>query len=300
MLRFKRILVSTTLLLSQISAYAWWDAGHMIVANIAYSNLNSKTKSEVNKLLPLMAQENTSKHKYDYNKSHPNQTFMSLSTWADDLKSYPNYLSTMTTWHYIEDAYSIDDTEIPEIIPRDNAVNAINQLVRSLKSSNANENVKVRNLSLIIHFIGDLHQPLHASELYSVDFPNSDRGGNLYDISYVESGGYQIRNLHKLWDSAINLYPSYGYSYNVNDRSSIEKISKLIMAAVPLSDVSKEAYDLDVSNWQSESHQLGRKAHDTPLGKTPSDSYISNNTKVVERQLALAGYRLANVLNSTL
>lgn len=295
---FTRSFVLALLLLLNLSAKAWWEAGHMAVANIAYSNLTPIAKSKIDKLLPLMAVENTIKYKYDFNKSHPNYTFMALSKWPDDLKAYPNYLSTMTTWHYIEDAYSVDETKIPETTPRDNIVNALEQLKRSLNSDKANDYVKVRSLSLIIHFVGDIHQPLHTAELYSVDFPKSDRGGNLFDVNYVEANGYQIRNLHKLWDSGINLFPSYGYSYNVSDRSSIEKISEKVMKQVPIAAVAKEAYDLDVKHWQAESHQFGVAAHDLPIGCTPSEQYISKNTSVVERQLALAGYRLANLLNT--
>ncbi len=294
---FKKCGMSFLMCCFSIAANAWWEAGHMTVANIAYAHLSPSAKEKIDKLLPLMAAENTVKYKYDFNPAHPNYTFMALSKWADDLKAYPNYLSTMTTWHYIESPYVIDDTKVPELIPRDNVVTALDQLKRSLNSEKANDYVKVRNLSLIIHFVGDIHQPLHTIELYSVDFPKSDRGGNLYDVKYTEANGYEIRNLHKLWDSGINLFPSYGYSYNVSDKASIDKISQKVMEAVPLSEVAKEAYDLDVTHWKTESYQLGVQAHEVPLGSVPSANYIEKNTDAVERQLALAGYRLANLLN---
>jgi hypothetical protein len=53
-------------------------------------------------------------------------------------------------------------------------------------------------LRLLIHYLGDLHQPLHAAEAFSIQFPNGDRGGNSWNIS---SGNPNITQLHALWDS---------------------------------------------------------------------------------------------------
>jgi hypothetical protein len=290
------IITFVTAISFSLSAQAWWDGGHMIVANIAYLYLTPKAKASINELMPYMAYENTIKHRYDYRPSHPNYTFMSLSHWADDIKSYPNFIRGFTTWHYIEDAYSIDNTPTPALVPRDNVVTAINNLKSSLHSKAANPYVKVRALALLIHFVGDIHQPLHAGELYSKQFPHGDRGGNSYAISYYEADGYKINNLHKLWDSAIAVYPKLGFRYNVNDEPSIDVLSRKIAEALP-KDKLLVANDLNPKHWQKESHLLAINAHQTPYNQVPPTTYIEENSKVLKRQLALAGYRLAGLLN---
>jgi hypothetical protein len=290
-------LITTFFLLTYATlSCAWWDGGHMVVANIAYQYLTPKAKAKVLDLLPNMACENTSRRQYDFNRNHPNYTFMAMSHWADDIKTYPNFLNTMSTWHYIEDGYSNDGTPYPTP-PRDNVVWAIKTLKRVLYSTKANPYVKTRTLAFVVHFIGDIHQPLHTAELYSSQFHHGDRGGNQYNISYMELDGYEIRNLHKLWDSALNLFPQLGYRYNVSLPEDIDALSYKIMQDVPLESVKKQVKDLEPKHWQQESHALAIKAHEVELGGTPSQVYMDENTKAVEKQLAIAGYRLAEFLN---
>lgn len=60
------------------------------------------------------------------------------------------------------------------------------------------------HLRLLIHYIGDIHQPLHASSRYTIDYPKGDEGGNDFRIKVTHKGlGERPNNLHSLWDSII-------------------------------------------------------------------------------------------------
>lgn len=282
------------------NSYAWWEAGHMLVADIAYANLTLKAKKEVKILLPLMDLESTSRNSYKYNSINPNYTLMSVALWPDNLHAFPNYLSVSKTWHYIEDAYSNDGTTTPSAIPRDNVVWAINQFRQHLSLTKANKSSRARALSYLVHFVGDIHQPLHTAEYYSKELHSGDRGGNLYQIYYKEDNGDVIKNLHSLWDSALLLFPSKNYPHNVNSVKDVHSIMKLITKDYPKSYFANKIKILDPSLWQQESHQLAINAHEIPLGSAPDSSYLNQNTQLAEQQIVLAGYRLAQLLNQIL
>ncbi len=282
-----------------VKAYSWWEAGHMLVANIAYHHLNATAKNEVKRLMQLMDVESTPRNSYAYDKRHPQYTFMAISLWADNLYAYPNYLSVSKTWHYIQHAYSPDGTPFPEA-PRDNVVWAIKQFRQHLSLKQANDYDKSRSLSYIVHFLGDIHQPLHTAEFFSKDLPHGDRGGNDYKIEYREPDGEKLTNLHALWDSGAALYPSKGYMYNVSDPKEIDALTKVIMQDFPTNYFSNKAKIMDPEVWEAESHAIAIEAHQTPIGAVPETSYLEKSSLVIEEQIALAGYRLAHLLNQAL
>jgi hypothetical protein len=299
---FRKIAIVSCFLLALLSnqAYAWWEAGHMLVANIAYQHLTLKSKKELKRLIQFMAVESTQRRNYDYDSKYPNYTLMYLALWPDDLGTFPNYLKTTKKWHYIEDAYSIDGTKFPEVIPRENVVWAINEMRNHLSQRYGNNYDKARSLSYLIHFVGDIHQPMHASELFSKQFPKGDRGGNEFHLHYKEPNGDVISNLHSLWDSGLALFPSKGYSHNVYSQSAIEDLTRIITSDYPEQYFGDHSKDLDPEHWEVESHQLAIQAHELLVDKTPSKDYIDKNSMIAEQQIALAGYRLAHLLNQIL
>lgn len=279
-------------------SYAWWEAGHMLVANIAYHHLNAKAKEEVDKLLKQFYIENTSAHDYGFNEQNPVYTMMKVSVWPDDIKASPNFLNMVNAWHYISHPYSHDETKIPKIQYAHSVVWAINRLQKHLSQVEANTYDKSRSLSYLIHLVGDIHQPLHCAELYSSQFPQGDMGGNKYDILYQESDGVKLTNLHALWDSALALYPSMGFPYNEVRPDAIDAMGKRVMEDFPLADFGDKAFLLSPEAWEKESHEMAEHAHEISFGSVPSAKYIEEYTYQVERRIALAGYRLANLLNS--
>lgn len=288
------------LLCFQAPAHAWWEAGHMLVANIAYHHLNSNAKKELKRLLPFMSVESTVRKDYSYNSKEPNYTLMAISHWPDDLNAYPNYLTTMKTWHYIQHAYSEDGTAFPVDIPRDNVVWAISHMRKHLSQKKGNDYDKARSLAALVHFVGDIHQPLHCAEYHSHDLPHGDRGGNEFKIYYKEPNGDVIYNLHMLWDSALRLYTDKGYSHNVDAFKDIDALTATIMKDYPEVSFGKRSRLIDPETWEAESHELAKEVHHLTFKGYPSEDYLKQYTDVAEQQIAIAGYRLAHVLNEIL
>lgn len=297
--RFK-FFTAFVLLLIATSSYAWWEAGHMLVADIAYENLTKEAKKTVNSLMEEMKLENTSTHNYPFDKAHPNYTLMAAAHWPDDIKSFPNYLGLFNTFHYIEHAYSDDETDFPNVIPRDNVVSAINHFKRHLAVEKANKYSRARALAFLVHFVGDIHQPLHCAEYYSKTLPKGDRGGNSFKISFKEKNGDLIKNLHSLWDSALLLFPNKGFNHNVSAPKDIHTIMKSITQDYPKSYFSDKLKITDADKWHAESHLIAIDAHQLEFNSTPNDAYLSLNSQLAEQRIVLAGYRLANILNQIL
>lgn len=297
--RIQKLAVVVFILISP-NIYAWWDGGHMLVADIAYHYLTPQAKKTVNDLMKNMYLENTAKHRYFFNKKNPNYSLMAASNWPDHIKSFPNELALYHTHHYIEHAYTDDKTPLPNLIPRDNIVWAINQHTKHVANIHATPYSRARALAFLVHFVGDIHQPLHSTEYYSKQFPNGDRGGWLFNIKFKHKNGVFITNLHALWDSALALYPQKGSPNNVNNPKDIHDIMLSITKDYSKSYFTEKLKVTDPNNWHLESHRMGIDAHSLSFDATPSAAYILSNTRIAKQQLALAGYRLAALLNALL
>jgi hypothetical protein len=174
--RFHRLLVTTlltsTAALLPLNAHAWGSEGHHLIADVAESQLSVTAKAEVNRLLAL----------------EPGSTLASISTWADDYRSPPT-----AAWHYVN-------------LPRDGncqykaerscvngscVVGAIERQVAVL-ASNSPDEARLKALKYVVHFVADVHQPLHAGFA-------DDKGGNAYQVQAFGRG----TNLHAVWDTAL-------------------------------------------------------------------------------------------------
>ena len=175
----------------------------------------------------------------------------------------------------------------------------------------------------IEHLIGDIHQPLHAVSLYNADFPQGDRGGNSMIVRMPPTDGSDGRtmNLHSLWDGLIGGYIEIG---------EVEKIGTQLQKDHPRKDLEKELAVKDVDQWaleslaeakhvvygdgklpgvaraargDSTSQPAGTRAARRDNASQPavpplSAEYVKNAHAQADKNVALAGYRLADVLNN--
>ncbi|WP_419420757.1 S1/P1 nuclease [Legionella sp. D16C41] len=292
----KRIVLLFLSFILPFKVFAWWEMGHMLVANIAYQHLNEEAKEEIKKLLPIMEQENNAFYQYDYDAKYPNRSMMKIAVWPDHLFSKPNFLHTMFNWHFKDDPISVDGT-LPEKIYTQNVVWAIQELTDNLSHLDGNPSIRARSLAMLIHFIGDIHQPLHNSSLYSKQFPDGDRGGNKYLISFKEENGDILNNLHQLWDSGMTLFPSYGFPHNSKNLIDAELITAIITNHQPVKNFDSKAFTFDPESWHKEGYQIATNIYDIDFSGEPKANYLAKNSLIIEKQLALAGYRLAFLLN---
>lgn len=148
-------------------------------------------------------------------------------------------------------------------------------------------------LRLLIHYLGDVHQPLHAMSRVDSDYPAGDRGGNSFPLP----GHYSAKELHAVWDSVV-------YEFHVNDKLPYDEASWNTLSA----SVSKlrsrftiqpnEYSVYNVQAWAEETFETGAAnvykgaAENVAL---PQD-YVTKNNNVAARQLVLASHRLAKVI----
>jgi nuclease S1 len=288
---------------------AWGCKGHQTIAFIAEKYLTPEARQLVDKLLT----ENLVDPLLKRYCGNPTRDLMAdASTWADDVRNERKN----GQWHYIDiprgalhgplDFYCGDQGCITK---------AIADQVAILKDKSADPHKRADALRYIIHFVGDLHMPLHAST-------NDDEGGNCVPVRYFRRQPHENHNsfapnLHAVWDTAIPERDMEGAEPPEYADHLIELFS---------SNVSKwQAEGIHVGEWAWQSHDLAEtvaygKLDPTVPVETPTpvhsctddnnigermlhlhlvvgENYQEAADLIVEQQLAEAGIRLAMILN---
>lgn len=228
--------------------------------------------------------------------------FLSAASWADDLKSSGDYLEAV--WHYIDlpviSAASPPPTPPPAgdaVAPDANVVWALGELHSTAYASRTSLLDKSRAVRFITHFVGDVHQPLHAAAYFSSQFPSGDAGGNDWRVAGVA----YTNELHAVWDSGVGqwvddlprpLTPA-GLAYLAN-------FSATVRGLFPASDPAIAALvrETDPGVWANESNAVAAGfVYTAPQAPTPiPDDYITQGQAIALKQIAVGGYRLATLL----
>ena len=251
-MRFSRSALAFVLtLLLPLSALAWGSTGHQVIASLAANQLTPKAQVQTQALL---AQE-------------PGSTLASISTWADERKN-----PTTARWHFLNFPRDSCTYDKARNCPDGNCVvEAIERQLEVLKS-NAPDAQKLIALKYIVHFVGDLHQPLHLGYL-------DDRGGNQYQIQAFKRGS----NLHSLWDSGLIKF--------VSDDPDVW-VTRLSSKSLP-----ERVSIIDPVRIAEESCRIVAIPGFYPDRRVEAQ-YVEKWTPVVESQLQLGEARLARMLNS--
>ncbi|KAG5505578.1 hypothetical protein JIQ42_08344 [Leishmania sp. Namibia] len=282
--------VAMLLLLVALPTQAWWDKGHMCVAEIARRNL----KPDV--LAKLQACANVLNKIGPFPKS---TNIVELGPWADDLKSMG--LRTMSTWHFIDTVYNpqnIKRTINPvEIV---NVASVIPMLVSAITSPTATSDSIVSSVANLIHFVGDIHMPLHSADLFSPEYPLGDLGGNKQVVIVNQTAGTSMK-LHAFWDSMCE--GPQGNPVRPLDNASYAVLSAFVDNLVETYSFTEEQMMTTNSTiMAAESYELAVK-HVYPGvadGTVLSESYKANGKILAGGRVTLAGYRLATILNTAL
>jgi len=148
-------------------------------------------------------------------------------------------------------------------------------------------------LRLLIHYIGDIHQPLHATSRVDKNYPKGDAGGNFVPIP-IKNGA---KNLHSVWDSVIYLYTATPrMPFNANDWGTLGNEAEGILKKYP--EPNSEWENIDVPKWTLESFEVSKEAvYPTVEPNTPlSQAYMAKAQDAIQKQIALGGLRLAYVI----
>lgn len=292
------IAVLLTLTLA-VPAWAWNYSGHRIVAVIAYERLTHRARARVDLLI-----RNHPDYSGIFTQGAPKDpaararyAFVNAAPWPDQIISdarfyddvrtpfLPGFPDMMRhrTWHYHDVPISGDGTPVGEQPPP----NLMTELPRLLAEiATATPQQAAYDLPWIEHLTGDIHQPLHATSRYLQSQPKGDAGGNSV---IVEPG----RTLHSLWDDAA-APRDLGYD-------GILRYAREIVTEHPSSgkesldpnDWFRESFELDKSAVYTFGLETGSKEHPLSL---PAN-YEEKAKNVAGQRVALAGYRLAAVLN---
>ncbi len=288
------------------SAQAWNKAGHMVAATIAYHSLQQLSLQSLERAVNLLRKHPDYKRRWRRRvSSHAHESdrqihlFMLASRWADDIRSsrHPSHDRDQASWHYINFPFK-PKGQPPSIDTRPpsepNILSAIEKNV-SIVNGNSVESKRAMALSWLFHLVGDIHQPLHTTALYTTQYPYGDRGGTRFFIGVSLFSGRL--HLHQFWDGLILGSSRFR---NVRNRA----VDLLNRSGFARSDFPQLSEPRVVVWAQEESFRLAVKhayrngdlKGGTTVPKPLPNDYAEAVKPIAERQIVLAGYRLADLL----
>lgn len=251
----------------------------MTVAEIAWRDLKPAAKTRAMQLLAIGGDAKT-------------RDFQGASCWADDYKTKEN-----GPWHYINIHFRLDGAPTNNRPLEENVVWAINKFTATMKAPSRSDSDKAEALRFLMHFVGDVHQPLHAVACDSHDHPQGDRGGNDFVFDPVQIGDFEVKNLHFLWDFGGGLC---GKVTRPGTNPQVGVLADKLTAMHPRNSFPGVGLT-DPMAWAVESLELAKTVtYQLEEKKKPSPEYLSATQFASGRRIAVAGYRLADLLNSVL
>lgn len=264
-----------------VPAQAWWCQGHMLVATIAYQSVNSDVQQFLDNVAGNMASEGPFPKSPD---------FIQLACWPDDIRGQ---VSVMAGWHFINTPYNPQNVSLPPL-ESENVAWAITKLGTTLHYyKEANNWELAYAVANYMHFMGDISQPLHCTELFDSQFPKGDAGGNAFHITFQGQSDYP---LHSVWDSVGGMYVNDTRPLSPSDRQFLLTTAQSLTSQYTFPSSKIAVYNSSVM--ADESYQLAVSAAYAGInpGDTLSDSYISNLQNIAQSQITLAGLRLGKQL----
>ena len=285
MTRLHILFAALIALVATAPAQAYWEYGHETVAKIAMANVRPATRVAIRRLLAGQALLET--------PECPAGTIEQASVWADCVKPLKDAngqsrFGYAYSWHY----QNVNICQPFDLVPAckdGNCVSAqIERDVRLLKDRRTPKADRVRALAFLIHFVGDLHQPLHAGD-------KADKGGNDAKADYGAYGPPRL-NLHSIWDGllaerAISTPPSLVRRYSAAERARV--------AAGTVTDWSRDSWKVahDVTYTSA---MGGDPCVPTPARMKLDDATIAKLVPVARDEVKKGGLRLAKLLDRAL
>jgi hypothetical protein len=297
-------------------ARAWGCQGHQIIAYIAEANLNRPARA---KALKILAASPIDPHLSRYCQPRGTDPFADASTWADDIR---NVRPETAAWHFIDIPRGAQRGSLEPFCPPSTGcvVTALETHIGVLNDPRSSAAARADALRFIIHFVGDIHQPLH-------DATNSDDGGNCVPLEFFGDLPREIDavresfhpNLHWVWDVGI----IHRFERGETPQQLARELDRRYRLEIP----TWTRQPANFAAWAWEAHAL---ADSVAYGELPraiavaqprairscadddialrmlsvhenlGPAYESAAAPVVQQQLVKAGARLAAVLNSIL
>ncbi len=255
----KPIIYFCTVILIFLCA-SWGVTGHRTVAGIAANHLTPKAKAAVAELLG-------------------SQSMADVASWADEVRNQPGYKNTAPQ-HFINVELGLSHDAFAKQVEgaaNANVYKAIQDNAAVLRDTKSTKDQKAVALKFIVHFVGDMHQPMHVSRA-------EDKGGNTIQVMYDDKG----TNLHSLWDAKLLEHGG------LNDAQLSAQYDNVSPGQID------QWQKTPVIDWAWESYQLSTQLYagiEKPNGHFIDDAYYNKYMPVIQQRLQQAGIRLAGLLN---
>jgi hypothetical protein len=259
-----RRLAAIVCLGGSLPAFGWGPEGHNLVARLAAARLTPAAAAKVAEILG------------------PGNTLASISSWADQVR---RTRSETGPWHYIDIPINKPHLDMKRDCPAGNCVIAkIEDFEKVLAAPASTPEQRKEALMFVVHFIGDMHQPLHCAD-------NKDKGGNDVKLDFFG----RPSNLHTVWDSGL-----------LGRMGSEEEMFIALNRDLTPRHARKWARG-EVEDWAEQSHKAGQRTVYGKLPAAPAGGQITVDARyeqiaapLIKDQIEKAGIRLAAVLNATL
>jgi hypothetical protein len=279
-----RAALALGVILGGAPARAWGPEGHAIVAEIAEARLTDAARAQV---VQLLSQEG-------------HQHLDEVSSWADD---YRQTHRETAPWHFVDIPLSASGYDPSRDCAGDACVVAqIQHFAAVLADKTAAPGDRLMALKFVVHFVGDIHQPLH-------DEDNGDKGGNNIHLTYFGKS----TNLHAVWDGGVieqalgvKLGPDFAPNLTATQQEATVlngNVSPTQAASWAPSGLTSQL-DSATVQWANDSHALAKTAYqDLPAAPRPhgwEQTYQGETWPIIQDQFTRAGVRLAELLNEEL
>ncbi len=242
--------------LTALQAAAWSQKGHDTVAYIAECHFTPATADSVAYILD-------------------GKSPVYWANWLDNASHTPPYAYTKT-WHYknIDEGVAYEDAPLN---PKGDVVTAIREQIAILADSVSTKGQKELAMKILIHCVGDMHQPMHMGHL-------SDQGGNRTKVRYFD----RDTNLHSIWDGSL-MNSGHAWTYTEWQHQ---------LDRLPAGQEAAETAG-NVDDWARQTYDIATRVYDYfPQGAKVSYNEIAAWTPTIEQQLLRGGLRLARILNA--
>lgn len=240
---------------------SWGKTGHRTIGKLAANHLTPNAQAAVQDLLG-------------------NESLADVASWADEVRGQEEYKKT-GSWHFLNLPLGLSYPEFQKAVTAmtdESVYSALMNTEKTLKDPHASKESKVVALKFVVHFVGDLHQPMHISRA-------EDKGGNTIQLNYEDKG----TNLHSLWDTKLLEHQGLTYEQLASKYDNVPAKQIKQWQSDPLMKWIWESYEISSQLYAEVDGMSSRKIDDT---------YYQKHLPQIEVRIQQAGIRLAGVLNA--
>lgn len=296
----------TLLVLGASPTHAWDDFGHRLVARIAWENMTPQARTRAIAILRGAAPETRLAGSSGPGTLSPQQQmdlFANAAVWPDSIRNVNdprNEKYDHPYRHYVDISWR-QSTDFGPVQPsshreQGDLLKDVPRLQRKLTEGTPEEQATA--LAWILHLVGDIHQPLHASARVTPRDECGDAGGNDFKLEQLQ--GDRRRSLHSFWDGIIT--DSLRKSAEPLD-AALARATTQVTQRHPRGEFASEIGQTDFRQWAEASVALAqRSVYRSPLVRDQAAPPVYRQAayRAAEPRIALAGYRLADLLNRAL